>query len=62
VEGRWHSIEDRGKESPKSIDIRIRDPTKSEFSNRSDKELERQLIHASEFHCIEYRESTNHSV
>jgi hypothetical protein len=26
VEDRWHSIRDREKEGPKSIDIRIRDP------------------------------------
>jgi hypothetical protein len=31
VEDRWHSIGDREKESPESIDIRIRDPANSEI-------------------------------
>jgi hypothetical protein len=29
VDDRWHSIGDREKESPESIDIRIRDPANS---------------------------------
>jgi hypothetical protein len=31
VEDRWHSIGDRGKVSPESINIRIRDPAKSDI-------------------------------
>jgi hypothetical protein len=60
VEDRWRNIGDRGKESPESIDIRIRDPVNPEILIEVTG-VKRQLTRTSEFRCIGYRESVNQS-
>jgi hypothetical protein len=58
VEDRWHELSGFRSEKSRNIDIRIRDPAKSEIP-MSDGTLNSQLARASEFRRIGHRESEN---